>query len=242
MDWSFFNNVWFWTIMLGIGVLAYGVIRPITKRLPIINRKVIIYGSIAGILFTSGIIGQLGFGSVAKSTDTVNIVDLQVTTAFAGNGSHADDTIIDDLHHIRLTDAQAVETAGSYELSTGIITVFRQGNLDPTSCPVVCSTTEGYAHESSPDGTQYTILEETSTHELECYLNAQKSGSGAAATTSSPKERTVLEFDEGISKAHLGVALEVDEEGHDALAQYSYRDVIVNICGKPYTFRITNMD
>ncbi len=240
-----FSNPSFYAIMLGLVLFAYGIIKPIVKKLPILrNKQALVLVLIGGFLVTSGILGSMGFGSVAgASSNKVQIADLQVTTSFAGNCTIAANSNQDDLLDVRCTDANVDETAGYEELDTGIITVFRGGNLDAMSCPVVATTQEGFTSEKTPgDGSEYTIVEETTVGELEVYLNAKASGSGAAATTSSVKERTTLEFAEGISQAHLGVVLELEEGAHDSLNQYSYKDVVINVCGKPFTMRVHRMD
>jgi hypothetical protein len=252
---SFFANlstslgtVQFWVIWSLIAFLAYGAIKPFIKKIPIINnQQAMIFVGIAGMLITSGIFGTMSFGSVggSKLGGGVAVSDLQVTTDFGGNCTVTPNNNQDDLYDVRcgsIASANVSETAARYEVHSGIITVFRTGALNPISCPVVASTVENYNSETSPgDGNKYTIVEETTLNELEVYLNAKKSGSGAAASTTSPKERTTLEFDEGTSQAHLGVLMELDVAAMENINQYSYRDVTVNICGKPMTFRPTRM-
>lgn len=233
----------FWTLWLVVALLFYTAIRPLVKRIPIIgNKSMLILAGIIGIIVTSPILGTFGTASMNRPA-RVRIADLQVTTDFSGNCTNTMNSNDDDLLDVRCTDAQANESTAWYEVDTGIITVFRDGDLSPASCKVKVTTDEGYSSERTPgDGTAYTVVEENTLGELEVYLEAKKSGSGAAASSSSPKEQTVLEFDEGISQAHLGVVLDTDEGGHDALNQYSYKDVVINICGKPFTMRVHRMD
>lgn len=240
------SNPWFYVTLLGLAIFAYGTLRALTKVLPIkLTRTAVVMIAIVGVAITSGLFGANTFGTASLTPQSgVQIADLQVTTSFAtdGDGNVSENTNVDDLVDIRLTDAQSNESSGIYDMDDGIITIFRSGELNAMSCPVIAST-PAYASEVTPgDGSSYKIVEETSLGELEVYLNAKKSGSGAAAATTSPKEKTTLEFDEGISQAHLGVLIEVDETAHDNLNKYSYRDVVVNVCGKPMTFRVHRMD
>jgi hypothetical protein len=199
--------------------------------------------ALIGFLVTSGgfgLFGSLGTGSLSGATaSAVYVSDMQITTTFLtdAGGTVAENQNVDDLLDIRLTDAQANETSDFYELDTGLLTVTRTGSLEPTSCQVRCIVPPVYEDESSPDGTTYNILERDTLGKYECYLK-----SGGAATTSSQKEMTSLVFADGDADQTLGVALEVDEEGHDALNQYSYRDVTIDVCGAPYTMRIHKMD
>lgn len=241
---EFLKNPYFWVTLFGLAVVGWGVLSKVFKYFPILrNRNTVIMIAIGGFLFTSGIFAAMGFGSVGSSQDPkVYISDLQVTTDFAGNCTIAESGITDDLVEVRCTDANAVETADALELSTGVITVTRRGDLVPMSCPVVASTVRDYESEATPgDGTKYTILEQTTKGELEAYIRTCSTSSCASATTY-PKEKTDLAFDEGVSTGYVGLVLEVDEDAHDNLNQYSYRDVVLNICGKPMTFRVHRMD
>jgi hypothetical protein len=235
-------------LMLGlVSLFAYGVIRGLVSRIPVVNsilkgRTNIVLFCALGFLITSGGISALGLGSVTKSVSSgVLISDLQVTTDFAGNCTISENSNIDDLVDVRCLDANTTETAGDYELKTGVITVTRGGDLSAMSCPVVASTQRQWQSEKTPgDGNLYTIVETTTLGELEVYLTA--ASSTTAATTSSPKQNTQLAFAEGAALGYVGVLIEVDETAHDQLNQYSYKDVVVNICGKPFTFRIHRMD
>lgn len=244
-----YNNPMTYLILVGAVLLAWGAWAGLRRSVPFVNRLTKMHWlaiGVGGFFFFGGSLGMLfpgGTGSIGGSA--VDIYDLQVTTDFKRN---ATDTLSVDAQNkymipVRLTDAQSSETATHEEVDTGIITVFRNGkSLPAASCIVEASTLRNYQSELTPgDGTTYTITEVTTQNELEVYLEAKKSGSGAAATTASPKERTVLEFDEGVSQAHLGVAIEVDEAGLDQLSQYSTRDVVVDICGAPFVFRVQAM-
>ncbi len=246
MNLDFFQSPMFWAVVTGIGLFAYGVIAPIFKRVPILNNKsAFMWIGIIGLLLTTGILGSMsifGTGSVAQSSIGSKgfvISDIQLTTSFASSGgcTLAENSNQDDLLDIRCTDAQANETASIFEINNGILTVTRQGDLKPMSCPVVARTTKNYGSETTPgDGNTFTILEVTTLGLLEAYL-----GDGANATTTSPLERTSLTFAEGDATQTLGVLLEVDEDAHDNLNQYSYRDVVLDVCGKPYTLRAHRM-
>jgi len=232
----------FWLILLGIAVLGYGIVRSTPlRKLPVFNNKrTLTIVAIAGLIFASGILGSMSFGSLASAAD-VSISDLQVTTNFAvdgvAGGSIAENSNVGDLIDARYTDAQANETSAVDEIDTGIITVTRVGSLAPTSCAVKAHY-DSYASEKTPsDGVRYSIVEQDAMGQPAIYLK-----SGAAATTSAPKGSTMLAFADGSATATLGVLINVDEEGHDALSTYSYRDVTVDVCGKPYVFRVWRMD
>jgi hypothetical protein len=230
---------------LAVALVAYGTIRSTPLgRLPIFNNKrTLTMVSIIGLLFTLGI-----FGSIFKDTGSLTgdnpegfyVSDLQVTTAFETDtcaGNVTANANIDDLYEVRLTDACSVETAASEEVVTGIITVFRKGSLDPYSCDVVAQIPEKFQDEGAPNGNVFSIVETNSLGEPEVYL--QNAGAGALT---SPKGATMLTFADGSATATLGVMIEVDEEGHDALNQYSYKPIVIDICGKPFTFNIHRMD
>ena len=135
------------------------------------------------------------------------------------------------------SDVTEVDTTAGLELTTGIITVYRTGNLEPASCPVTALIPPKYQDEGAPTGVTYSIIESNSMGVYEVYLS-----DGSVATVSSPKQNTVLAFGDGVAMKTLGLAFEVDSEGHGALNQYGYKDVVVDICGKAFTFRIHKTD
>jgi hypothetical protein len=246
---SIFLSYWFYLVMFLIAMFSYSIIRATPlKKLPIFsNRKSLMIAAVVGFLLTSGIASSLGFGSASLGTGSTSgyqIIDVQETTTFASVGSGANCTLTENipgqLYDVRCTDAQVLETAGELEVSTGVFTIRRTGELDAVSVPVSCSVPAKFEDESAPDGTVYNILEADSNGIYECYVAG--GSSSAAATTSSQKMTASLPFAEGVDTAYLGVVLEVDEEGHDALDQYSYKDVGINFGGKIVTFRVHRMD
>lgn len=247
MVWTdIFTNPTFYLIMAGIALFAYSMVRSTgLSKVPMFNsRRSLLIVAIGGFLITSGVFASLNLGSLSTPSGAatgVQVSDLQVTTAFttdgAGATAPAENANQDDLIDIRLTDANVTETGGEEELYTGIITVTRTGSLEPASCQVKTIMPADYADEAGDDGRRYNILEKTTTGQWESYLN-----SGGAATINSPKTQTAIAFADGAATGTLGVAMEVDEEGHDALNQYSYKDVVIDICGKPFTFRFHRMD
>lgn len=245
--WEFFKNPWLYGILFGMCLIAWPTLKGIIRRIPFLkplaNRKTLMMISIVGLLAFSGMLASMGFGSVSSQPSGMQIVDLQVTTDFSSNCTIAQDGSVDDLTHVRCTDAQVLDDASNvnYESGKGVITVIRTGDLEASSCQVVASTERGYESEKTPgDGSSYTITDITTTKELEVFLEGASSSTGA--TKSSMKEKTSIPFAEGVDKGYLGVQIDVDESGHDQLNQYSYKDVVVNICGRPYTFRIHRMD
>ena len=233
--------MWFWGILLLVVMLAWGSVSGILKRLPIVNnRRTVMIIAIVGLVLTTGIIGSLGIGSLGTVSATdVSVVDIQVTTDFTSDAgaTPAENANVDDLIDVRMTDAQANETSGIEEVYTGILTVTRSGDLSPTSCEVTALLPADYADEAGDDGRRYNIVEKTTVGEYEVYIQ-----DGAAATVTSPKEHSVLTFADGVSQRTLGISIEVDEEGHDALNQYSSKSVIIDVCGSPFEFKLHRMD
>lgn len=240
---DFLNNQALWLILIGVGVIAWSSVSNIVKKLPFISsRSNFIMVAVAGFLVTSGIIGGLGSwgtGSAGSlSLGNFEVSDIQVTTSGAGNCTISNNNNVDDLMDVRCTDVNVNENTGITEMNTTILTVTRTGSLEPVSCNVVASTQRGFQSEVTPgDGSTYTILEVTTLGQLEAYVQ-----DGAAATYNSPKESTSLTFADGVATRTLGLLMEVDEGAHDNLNQYSYRDVLVDVCGRPFTVRIHRMD
>lgn len=252
MNWDFLGNIWFWAIILGLGTIGYAAVGAKLRRLPLIgglmDKKTLTWVGLGGVLVVSGLLGNVISGSGSanlSSAEGYQISDLQITTSFTTdigdsatvNCSVAVDPSVDDVLNLRCADAGVSETAGSEELYTGIITVTRTGNMDPSSCSVRAILPPVYEDQAAPDGRTYNIIEKTSLDEYEVYLQ-----NGAAATINSPKETTALAFSDGASTQTLGIAMEVDEAGHDALNQYNYKSVVIDICGKPFVVNIHRMD
>lgn len=240
---SFFSNIGaamqgyqFWLVLLALYGIGYGLIYQFVKKIPVLNNRQMIIGiSFIALLVTSGVFGTGIFGTASAGQRRVRISDVQVTTSFDGNCTNTLNSNNPDLLDVRCLGYEHNETATWYEVDSGILTVYREGDLSPVSCKVTATTNEGFTSEKTPgDGNRYTIVEETTLDELEVYLNPQKSGSGAAASTSSPKETTYLEFDEGASQAHLGILVELDSDAMQQLNQYSYKDIKINICNSKY--------
>lgn len=250
LDMTVFNAT-FWVIVGLLSLLAYSVVRNLTKRIPVVNRmfssqmNALMFSVLFALLASGALGGALGgfsgFGTASLNSPTgMTVSDLQVTTSFAtdAGGTIALSQDIDDRLIVRMTDAQANETAGYEEVATGIITVTRVGSTEPMSCDVVARLPADYENQDgSSQGTFYNIVEKNTLNEYEVYLE-----DGGAATTSSPKERTSLEFADGAATGTLGISIEVDEEGHDALLQYNSKFVTVDICGKPFEIEIVRMD
>jgi hypothetical protein len=242
-----FTNVWTYAIMimlgLGIGWKFFAGLRPKSTR-AVINKKNLLIAGLIGFLLFSGILGSvtLGFGSVSASNV---IISSRVTTNFQtdSGGTIAKSSSMDNTIDVRLTDAQAVETDGSEELSTGVIQVTRKGGV-ADSCSVRAVVPKDYLNQDGSDqATMYHLVERSgsgSALETEVYLSVGSSSS--AATTSSPTMTNELAFAEGVSVGYVGVTIELDEEGHDAMNQYESLPVYVDICGELYTFNFFRMD
>jgi hypothetical protein len=246
MVWTDIFGMWqLYAALLAVGVFGFSYF---LRGIPVVgktlgSKSMLMIIGVAGLLFTGGFLGDListsDTASMAPSGFAVS--DLQVTTDFTtdtcGNGNVTENTNVADTLDVRLLDACAVETAAAEEVYSGIITVTRTGSLEPYSCQVTAQMPSKYQAETSPDGSYYNILEETTLGEYEVWL-----ADGAAATINSPKEKASLTFGDGVATRTLGIAMDVDEEGHDALDQYSYKSVVINICGKPFTVNIHRMD
>jgi hypothetical protein len=247
MWYNFIYSVWFWVILTAVTFFSYSTIKSTPlKRLPIFNnRKMLLIAGIVGIVLTSGVftgLGVLGTGSLLGASGIV-ISDIQVTTAHGNNTASvlSESSNFDDLLDIRLTDAQVAETASFLEINgTGVLTVTRTGDLKASSCQVRALLPADFEDESAPTGTKYNIVEKTALGEYEVYI--ETASTSTSASTSSPKETTTLAFAEGVAKGFVSVVIEIDEEGHDALNQYNSKDIMLDICGKPYIYRVHRMD
>jgi hypothetical protein len=247
MVWYDFIHMWqFWLVMLGIGVFLYTAVIKSTflKKIPILNRQnTFVLLAIGGLLMSTGalssVFGNAGTGSLGGAGD-MSISDIQLTTAFLNNGSGtlSENNNVDDLLDVRLSGTTDVnESSNAFEVYAGQLSVTRIGSLKPTSCEVEAIVPPKYANEAGDDGSRYSIVELTALGEPEVYL-----ASGAIATSTSPKKTVALAFADGVATTTLGVAIEIDQEGHDVLNQYSYKDIVLNVCGAPYTMRIHSMD
>lgn len=240
--WEFLQNPITWVVVVFVAMMGYRFVPRALKRFPIVNNKRTL--AIVGLImlaWTLGLFASLGsWGTASVAGTGIAVTDLQVTTDFntSTNGSSmiSENSNQDDLIDARFNDAHTSESASQYEIHEGLITVTRAGDLSPNSCPVTAIVPPKYEDESAPTGQTYNIVEQDNIGNYEVYL-----ADGAAASASSPKETVQLSFSDGEASTTLGVLMEVDEEGHDALDQYSYKDVVLDVCGKPYTFRIHRM-
>jgi hypothetical protein len=240
---SIIYSPWTWGILLAVYVLAYGMVRSTgLSKLPLFgNKNLMIIVAIVGLLFTMGFLGSIVGGTVGASS-SFGITRLDVTQAFTtgAGGTIAVDSNTPNLINVRLTDAQSNETTGINEVNgTGIITVTRSGDLKAASVPITCTSTDYFKNEvtGQTSASAYSILEKNNLGLKACYIKI-----GGVATSSDVRESNTLAFAEGVSTGTFGVMMDVDEESHDALTQYSYRDVTVNVGEQKYTFRIWRMD
>lgn len=240
------TNVWFWLILAGISVFGYGIIRssPL-KKVPIFNnKKTLLMVAIVGFLFASGVFSGLGLGSLSTTPASVggwSISDVQASTlsASVAGGSVALDANNPYLINARFTDAQANETTAIYEVNSSLFTIYRTGKLVADSCQVDISSPDYLINEvtGQQGSTPYNILEKDATGRYKTYF---KSGT-TQATTSDAQGKISISFAEGVSSAQFTMLSNVDEESHDALNQYSFRDATINVCGFPETVRIFTM-
>lgn len=246
MVWTdIFMNPWLWLILAGGALLGINLLRMVgANRLPIIGRftrrRPLIIVSAVMLLVITGTLSHLGFGTASVATSGVVVSDLQVTTDFEQNAT--EHSTIDDLIDFRYADAD-VSADTHFPIRTGAIAVTRSGDLPAESCQVRAIPPARYEDEdgvTSP-GVTRNILVENAMGTYTVHV-ATGSASSTNATTSDPKETNTLAFAEGVAKGYVSVYAAVDEEGHDGLNQYSYKDILLDICGKPFTLRVHRMD
>jgi hypothetical protein len=247
------SSAWFWVGVIFLGSALLGAAVMLISSLPFVGRymrgfrkgmqpvaRILPIVGIIGLVSTLGGIGIFESASLVGAED-VEIVDMQVTTDFTSvtGCTIAEDNNVDDRVNVRCTDkntGQVNETAAQYEVQEGIITVTRGGNLEPASCTVKAYSADYFSEKTPGDGTVYNIVEVTTLDELEVYL-----ADNSAAATTSQKERIELSFAEGEATETLGVLIELDEDAHDNLNQYSTKDIVLDVCGMPFYFRVWQM-
>lgn len=240
MDTSFFSSPIFWIVLIALGTtFGYRLVRsiPLVKRIP---KKVFFWSGIIGVVITLGIFGSISglFGTGSLGSSGVHIAQVQTTTAFVVDNAVADvaDSGVDDtrMSDFYLNDTQ---TASDPVISSGIFAVTRDGTLNPTSCRVSINKPPKYVIS---DTTYGLLVEDSSTGVLTSYVMAAATSS--AADTADPKATSMLPFAEGVSVGYVSFYITLDETGMDPLAKYDYKDVNVDMCGYPYTFRIHKLD
>lgn len=237
-----------WTIV-GWILIAAGVLGLIMKAQA---RKVPVVGKLAAgsvlmaVLFIIGGAYAVGYnvfdnwnlGSITKDkVSGVDIVDVQVTTGFTGNCTISGDASNAYESDVTCTDANVDTHASSQEVEVGVFTIYRNGGGDPASCPVSVSTPAYKDQVDTTDVTDHWILAKDTQGRFTAYINDD-----GAATTSSPKQSTYIDFADGSATTTMGLTLDFDEAGHDGLAQYASVPVYVDICGFTYTMEVINTD
>jgi hypothetical protein len=236
---SILKSPWFWIVLAGIAYFYWKTISRYIPKLPVINKRnsFVLVTLLIGLMLL-GVFGMLGFGSIS-STGTSSIIGSQVTTNFAtlGGGSVALSTITKNTLDLRMTNAQV---NGSLELASGVIQFTRGGELKADSCNVRAIVPAPFYNQSNTDQNDlFHLIERDSLRVPKVYLNC--GSSSAAATTSSPTEKTVMPFAEGVAVAYCGVAMEVDKTAHSAMLQYSSMPVVLDFCGERYTVNVFRM-
>ena len=244
MDFSFFVTMftswWFYAILVGIALVPAGWVlwRKIFRKVPILNRKktVLLIG-VLGLVLTSGLLAGLGFGSFSGITSPsgVHIMSLQQTTPFTANSTTQTGTDNTRLVDIRLTDA-AIENDNI--IQAGLLQVVRTGDLSAMSCPIHVHPMGSEQDESTPTGVVYHLVETDVNGIADVFVETD----GGAATSSDPRMDDQLAFAEGVATGVFSLYVELDADGlHDHIAQYSYRDIVVDVCDWQYTLRVHNM-
>ena len=207
-----------------------------------LNKSRIYLIAVIGLLFAWGIVSlsTFGIGSTAFSASSIDISRIQTTTAFHVDndttGVDLADVGVDDT---RMSDFYIDEPTANADpiIEAGIFQVTREGKLDANSCPVSVIKPPRY---DISDTTYHIVNEDADTGVMTAYVRAT-SDSGVA-TTSHPKETSSLPFAEGVSVGYVSFLIEIDETGFDPLSQYDKKDINVDICGYPYTFRLHKSD
>lgn len=243
MDTSFLNSPVFWVIIAILGTsLGYRLIRsiPLVKKIP---KKTFFWGGIIGIVLTMGLLGGAFtlFGTGALSSTGDIVVDrIQTTTAFTMDNSTGGvdlaDSGIDDTRQSDFYLTEGIANGNAY-IENGVFLVTRSGKLDPASCEVRIHKPPRY---DISDTTYHIVDEDANTGVMNAYI-ATAATSGAAST-SSPKETNQLAFAEGVSGGYVGLRIDIDETGFDPLTQYDYKDIVVDLCGYNYIFRVHKAD
>lgn len=241
------TNPTLWLILGIISVVAYGVLKT-TKlnRLPGMKTPTssAIVCAVLFLIFSGAIsgLGSWGTGSLNKdSSSSWSVSNVQVATlsASVAGGTVALDSNNPYLINGRYTDAQANETASIYELNSSVFTIERSGDLKPDSCKVTVSSNDFNVDETTglASTVPLNILQKDATTRAMTYI---QSGT-TQATTSSPQESTSIAFADGVATAQFTVTANIAESAHDALTQYSFRDVTIDVCGFPITYRVFRM-
>lgn len=194
-----------------------------------------------GIFLTVFGVGWLGVGTVGSGVGGVDIQRIQTTTAFNLENTNGTPLTIADsgIDDTRMSDFYPSETdvAGNAYIHDGVFAVTRGGELSEASCPVRVIKPPRY---DISDTTYHIVDEDADTGVMYAYIAT--ASTSTPATASHPKEVTELAFDRGVSVGYVGFNITIDETGFDPLTQYVYKDINVDICGYPYTFRVHKAD
>jgi len=229
--------------VLVLTLFSYATIRRFTRRIPFLKqKKMLMLVAGIGLASTLGLLASLGFGSTGSMTPGVwAISEVQITGLDDTNGGTvAVDGSNPYLINVRQTDAQANETALNYEVNQSTFTIQRTGELVADSCRVCISSAEYIKNEvTGQDGTNpYNILEKDVAGRYKTYLN----DASTAPTTTDSQGCANVAFAEGVASETFTMIVNVDEESHDALLQYSSRDATLDICGFPVVLSFRRMD
>lgn len=243
MWYDIFGNWWFWVLF---GLLAYmGVFRRINilRRLPILNnRRHALIVAVIGVVLTTGWLGSVWTGSLtpAGQLSDIQISQIHTTTAYVVGNTTATSIVTDSgIDDTKMSDFYVTEgqVNGNAFVELGVFQVIRSGNLDADSCQVEVIKPPRY----DIDDTTYKLVnEDSNTGIMDAYVYT--GSSSAAANGDEPKEKNMLFFDEGVAVGYVAFNISLDETGIDPLTQYDYKDIHVDICGYPYTFRVHKSD
>jgi len=240
-------NPWFYVVVAVLMFTGWLGIKRLFRGIPILKNKSYVYLiCIIGFLLVGGA-SYLGISSnwgtaSLTSVSAMRITNIQITglSPSAAGGTTTLDANNPYLIHVRQTDAQANETSIIYELNSSKFTITRSGDLKAASCLVKIYSADWLIDETTGQqgSTPFNILEKDATGRYKSYL----ADSTTWATTSDSQGEVQVAFAEGVATKTFTMLMNVEETAHDALNQYSSRDVTLDVCGTPVIVKFTRMD
>ena len=237
MNLGFLSNVWFYVILVLLGMFGMKYVRkiPLVKKLP---KQVLVWGGIVGIVLITGVLGTgfalFGTGSLASG---VTISQLQTTTAYHVDNSTGGIAGLTDMgiDNTRQSDfyLSEADTQDNAYIEGGVFMLTRKGSLAPASCKVEVFKPARY---DISDTTYHIVDEDANTGIMNVYV--ETGDTTGVATTASPKEKNQLAFAEGVSTGFVGLRIDIDDTGFIELTQWDTKDVIADLCG--YKIRVQN--
>lgn len=225
----------FWLIWSLVVVFAWGFVGKYMKKVKISKGFALTIGLVA-LFLSAGGTALLGMGSIGSSASASTVTQLQTTAAYtianSTTASVSTDSGTDDTR-MSVFYLDTGDINGDANITTGIFKVRRLGNLDPASCEVQVFKPARY---EISDTTYHLVNEDASTGVMDAWVHT--AATTGAATEADPKGSNSLAFADGVDSGFVSFKISLDETGIDPMTQYDSKDINVNICGYPYTFRI----